>query len=434
LNEIVIESKRVDKYNVKSSIQVPNRIKKYVKTSSLFLKYDKQITDNKSILNIPMVSIVLPLAWLTDTDIRVDELDKRYSESMTLLREEINKIFPAKKYKANIYAEEIKENKIGSQGTGLIFSGGVDSTYSMITNLEKHPHLIMVWGIDMYPYPEYRHLWEGLEAIYSSFAERNRLEFSMIRTNASQILDEWRINHDFHEELHSGRVRLRHQHSLILIPFAAPLSIGRFNELLFAASHFPGFHFKEKSVTTMHQTDEKIVWADLYTKHDGFIRRTDKLEHITDFVKKDKVTLNVCIKPELNCCRCDKCYRTIMSLTLLGVDPNDYGFKVNEKTYTQMREHYEKAGVWLREPIMKMVPDPIEYDKYGSKDFFLWFKDFPFKSEANDHWFYRVVYNRLPYSLANIYDKLLKKININIHPDCYSIKHYSYLFSEDEKN
>ena len=104
---------------------------------------------------------------------------------------------------------------------------------------------------------------------------------------------------------------------------------------------------------------------------------------------------------------------------------------VNEKTFSQMRQHYEKAGVWLREPIMKMVPDPIEYDKYGSKDFFLWFKDFNFKSKANDHWFHRVIYNTLPYSLANIYDNLLKKMNIEIHPDCYSIKHYSYLFREN---
>jgi hypothetical protein len=98
LVEIVIESKRVDKYTVESSLQVPDRIKKYIKTPELFVIYDKEITDNESILNIPLVSNVLPLAWLTDCDIRVDSLDKRYRESMYALKEEINKIFPIKQY------------------------------------------------------------------------------------------------------------------------------------------------------------------------------------------------------------------------------------------------------------------------------------------------------------------------------------------------
>jgi hypothetical protein len=66
LVEIVIESKRVDKYTVESSLQVPDRIKKYIKTPELFVIYDKEIPDNESILHIPLVSNVLPLAWLTD--------------------------------------------------------------------------------------------------------------------------------------------------------------------------------------------------------------------------------------------------------------------------------------------------------------------------------------------------------------------------------
>jgi hypothetical protein len=79
---------------------------------------------------------------------------------MTLLRGEMNKIFPAKPYRTEINATRLVENKTEAEGTALLFSGGVDSTYSLIDNWEKQPHLIMIWGIDMHPYPEYRYHWE----------------------------------------------------------------------------------------------------------------------------------------------------------------------------------------------------------------------------------------------------------------------------------
>jgi hypothetical protein len=196
LDEIVVESKRVNKDTIKSSLKVPDRIKKYVKTQELLVIYEEEITDKESILNIPLVSNVLPLAWLTDCDIRVDSLDKRYCESMYDLKEEINKIFPLKQYKTNINVGRLVENYSEAKGTGLLFSGGVDSTYSLITNWSKKPHLLMVWGIDMHPYPEYADHWNELKSIYSEFAQRNGLMFNMIKTNASQIMNYPRIEHD----------------------------------------------------------------------------------------------------------------------------------------------------------------------------------------------------------------------------------------------
>jgi hypothetical protein len=431
LDEIFVESKRVNKNTVKSTLQVPDRIKKYIKTHELFVTYDKEITDKESILNIPLVSNVLPLAWLTDSDIRVDSLDKRYRESMYALKEEINKIFPVKQYKTNINAGRIVENKVEAEGTGLLFSGGVDSTYSLISNWSKKPHLIMVWGIDMHPYPEYAEHWNQLESIYSEFAQRNGLTFNMIKTNASQIMNYPRIDHDFHRALQSSRLRLRHQHSLIVIPLVAPFSLNRFDELLFAASYYPRAHTViKRSGVTIPKADERIVWADLETKHDGFIPRIDKLHIISDFINKQDIVLKPCQRPELNCGYCFECQRTIMYFALQGIDPNRLGFKVNEDTFENMKRFYESRTFSERsrayfEPIKRMIPEKIDTVFEGSKSFFEWFfeKDL-YKNVKKDYWSYRVLYNWLPFSLASIYDRVLSKTRIRIHPGAFDVGHF----------
>jgi hypothetical protein len=443
LDEIVVESKRVNKDTIKSSLKVPDRIKKYVKTQELLVIYEEEITDKESILNIPLVSNVLPLAWLTDCDIRVDSLDKRYCESMYDLKEEINKIFPLKQYKTNINVGRLVENYSEAKGTGLLFSGGVDSTYSLITNWSKKPHLLMVWGIDMHPYPEYADHWNELKSIYSEFAQRNGLMFNMIKTNASQIMNYPRIEHDYHRALQSCRLRLRHQHSLIVIPLVAPFSLNRFDELLFAASYHPHSNaVRKKSGVTIPRADEIIVWADLETKHDGFITRLNKLHTISDFINKQDVILKPCERPELNCGSCYECRRIIMYLALQGIDPNSVGFKVKEDTFENLRRFYESRPLTegaikiFFEPIKRMIPEKISQAYEGSKPFFEWFleKDLYKNTKKKDYWRYRVIYNWLPFSIASTYDRVLSKTKVNIHPDAFTVDHFPRLKPAESEN
>jgi hypothetical protein len=315
--------------------------------------------------------------------------------------------------------------------TALLFSGGVDSTYSLIYNWSKKPHLIMVWGIDMHPYPEYAEHWNQLKEIYSEFAQRNGLEFNMIKTNISQILNYPRIEHDFHRVLHSSRIRMKHQYALFPISMAAPFSINRFDELLFAATNYPEHPISTKSGVTFPRTDERIVWADLDTKHDGFIPRLDKLHIISDFIKKQDVVLKVCRKPELNCCSGEKCYRAIMYFALQGIDPNRIGFRVDEDIFENMKRFYESRPISesnikeYLEPIKRMIPKKIDQAFEDSKPFFEWFLEKDLNSNVKkDNWRYRVIYNWLPFSIATIYDRVLSKTRIKIHPGGFDISRF----------
>lgn len=434
MDEFFLESKNVGGKTLVSTLKAPLKLRKYLKSTELFVQYDKEITENESILNIPLTSLVLPLAWLTDTNIRVETLDKRYYETMYMLKEEMNKIFPYKPFKTEIITDNILKNSVKTKGSALCFSGGVDSMYSLITNLEKKPSLVMVWGVDRHIYPEHAEHWKQLESIYTNFAHRIGLDFNMIKTNISNILDDKRIDHQYHKALCSGMFRMKLIHSLTTIPLLAPFSIDRFNECIFAASIYPGFPYDIWRIGSIPSTDEKIVWADLKTKHDGFIPRIEKVKTITDYIKNNKeLTLKVCFKPKLNCSSCSKCYRTIISLLLYGVDPNACGFKVDEKTFENMKKHFKKPpqNAIVIPHFLKPMQTCIGEENLdiipGSADFLKWYKNIDFDAVTKTTWKYRKIYDKLPYPIASGYDLALKKLGINIHPN-------SYIEANTEKN
>jgi hypothetical protein len=60
-----------------------------------------------------------------------------------------------------------------------------------------------------------------------------------------------------------------------------------------------------------------------------------------------------------------------------------------------------------------MIPEVIEYDLYGSRSYFEWLREF--KSSKKDVWFYRDIYDFLPYLLAKGIDEVYRILDIDIH-------------------
>jgi hypothetical protein len=431
LSKITVHTPKLENNILFTKVSASNDLEKFLRTKELFIEYDANIFADESILNIPLTATVLPLAWLSGSDVHVNTLDRTFKESMYKMQDEFAKLFLKAPFSTEIIARNLIDNEIEvvdqSKRTGLLFSGGVDSTYSLINNLNKKPRLVMHWGVDDFPYPERSDHWEKTIKIYSEFAKKENLDINIIKTNISQILDYRRINHQFHKELYKGSVRSGLQHSLILLPTAAPLSVSRFDRFIIAASSHSGKTAFDRSRRPRAATpvfDEKIVWANLKVNHDGYILRVQKVSSlIKDYQKENELTLRVCknsrlIDDCLNDNWCEKCFRTISSLILAGIDPNKVGFKVDKTTFVQMKKFWKKrksagSGSSWRS-IQTMIPNVIESDIYGSKAFFEWFRDFEFTS-TEKNWFWTDLYMWLPYSLARLLDKFYVKIGINVH-------------------
>ena len=427
MGQITIGKPFLEERVLKSTVTVSNDIRKYIKNSDFFIEYNDEIKANESILNIPLTATILPLAWLTGSNVYVGNLDKRFKESMDLLQKTFAETYPLGRFTTEIKADKLTDNKTNpanpENNTGILFSGGVDSTYSLYKNIHLNPKLIMLWGIDDFSYPEKSEYWTKVISIYKNWANKHNLEYHIVKTNNSQILDDRRIEHKYNKIIYDGRLRPALQHSLVLLPTAAPLSIGRFNRFIIAASGTPESHNFMKPRAARPWFDEKIVWADLNVINHGSLSRNKKIQEMKEFILNEGVTFKVCVMSKpiddyINDSSCEKCYRTIISLVISGIDPNLCGFKVDETTFLKMKNFWLKrkstrmSNTWTE--LQELIPEEIEHDFYGSKAFFEWYRDFDL-SETERSWLYNDLYNALPYSLAKLLDKVYHRYGINIH-------------------
>ena len=104
---IIIGKPVLHNQTIFTSISIPNNVKKYIKSSKFMVNYDTSIVNDPSILNIPVISALLPLAWLTGIDIYVDTIDKQYVESMNQIQKEYKKIYPKGIFTTSITAKKI---------------------------------------------------------------------------------------------------------------------------------------------------------------------------------------------------------------------------------------------------------------------------------------------------------------------------------------
>ncbi|MCW4038843.1 MAG: hypothetical protein NWF13_08940, partial [Candidatus Bathyarchaeota archaeon] len=224
--------------------------------------------------------------------------------------------------------------------------------------------------------------------------------------------------------LYDGWFRILLQHTFVLLPLAAPLSMDRFDHLLISGDSPPTLEV-HPTPPNRPETNEKFVWATLQVHHVGDIYRHKKIEAVKNHLQMGDIKLKVCLrkldKPQLNDSTCVKCLSTIADLTLAGIDGNKCGFQVNEATWTRFREYlthdleqetFGSGRGFLR--MQQTLPNPIEQDFYGSRAFFDWFRGFDFQSKEKDVWRYRDLYHSLPYPLAKILNKLYLLAGIRI--------------------
>ena len=397
-----------------STVAPPKSLRKYFISSKLFAYYDMRIRAKRSILNIPLISTILPIAWLTGTDIHVEQLDKKYFEAINTIKKEFNQMFPKGRFTTKIIVDDLVENKTQSQATAMLFSGGLDATYSLIKNINLKPRLIMFNGfLSFHLDPTYKKYGQMLKKTYSDFAKREGFSINFVDANTSYILNKTRIAHDFHRIIRGNNLWLSLQEPLVLLGLPAPLSIGRFNRLLIAASADPTHDYYKHPEASQPLIDEKFAWADLRVSHDGFIHRFEKLSLIKEYLEDHEYEITVCNDPppdRLNCSACEKCFRTIAPMVLNGMDPNNCGFVVNSSTFKKMRYLIENKKVnilelvrhWIK--LKTLIPREFDTTLYGSRDFFVWLKNLNIDSVQRKRNLQKHVFYLLPYFLAKVYD------------------------------
>ena len=429
---IVVDSS-LSSRTVRAHISVSKDLDKYFRCCDFWSHYDTEIIDNRSIRDIPVLSILLPFAWVTGADVYVNELDKTFADSMNVVHREYKKMYPGLPYRSKLIADRLVDNEYDSNETALLFSGGLDSTYSLFSNIALKPRLIMIFGTSDIPISNVR-FQKLLEREYSRFAEREGLTLNLIRTNALDILNIKIVNHLFGSlsRFHGrpeGYVSTDHwPHYWNGIGFmlahtgqTAPLSIGRFSRLI--AGGGGKFDLVQTKYVDSSYAGDKIMWSNVRVRLDGEnIHRHEKAIFLKQFFNTHRFRLRVCLQytarsPDaLNCNRCGKCLRTIAECAFAGIDPNRCGFEVDQSTFSILRTRLpsphssslDLAMYW--KPLQRAIPNERELNLYGAREFFDWLKKVNLDSSLRPYdSFLSNVYHRLPYPIADLLRALWEK-------------------------
>lgn len=343
-----VELKKIITENGKIEYQydVSRGIEKYFLTDAPFF-IDYQLNDNflsvsdvpGGILAIPFVTNILPVIWITDSELYVSELDEVFYESIAEFKRGYQEMYPFIHFKGKIFVDRVKHYDVTPlQKSAMFFSGGVDSWCTFIRHLSEDPDLMLIWGSDI-PHTDNAG-WETLRTLVKNISSENHCNLITIHSSFRTVLSETNLDKDFYEMFGDYWWHCM-QHGIAIIGHAAPC-----NYLLGIQRQYIAASFSEEVkvvCASRPEIDNFVRFFNCDVIHDSYITRTEKTSIIANYHKESKknIPLHVCWRTTdgYNCCKCEKCYRTIMGLLLEGEDPQEYGFDSRQYTLSALREY-----------------------------------------------------------------------------------------------
>jgi hypothetical protein len=338
-----------------------------------------------AILNIPFVSIMLPVIWSTNSVLWINELDRTFYNSTFALQRAYQNLYPRLPLLGRIVVcDLVKISLPASEKSLLLFSGGLDAHTSYIRHISNHPTLMNIQGWNK-NYGEINHVAEADRKDINEFSQRQNVLATFVSSNFAVLIKE-RAFTPYSKKINDG---LWHgfQHSMAFISIAIPFAyIHNITNIFIASSFTIG---DTRVCASYPTTDSEFRFAENgYTIHDGFaLSRQDKIRVLVDHQKSTEAPypIRVCSFNDHNCCHCEKCFRTILGLVAEGADIRQFGFNIDRPLKDFFSDHFNKEitfwGVknesishWphIKKRLLENSSNVIE------KDFADWFLNYDF--------------------------------------------------------
>lgn len=124
---------KIEKVNIKENIigvdyTVSEDLQKYFNMENKFkIEYGENIEDvPEEIAIIPFVSNVLPIIWLTNSTLEIENIDANYFKSIEETRKAFEQMYPKVEWKGKIEVKKRIQRKrsTGEERNSIFFSGG----------------------------------------------------------------------------------------------------------------------------------------------------------------------------------------------------------------------------------------------------------------------------------------------------------------------
>lgn len=149
MKEVAVRIKKIYPKKVIYKLEIPKDLARYFRKSEFYIESNTEISKNPALLIIPAVSLVLPLAMVSQKSINVECIDKTFYYVVSNLSNIIQQMYPKFPDFRGIHSKELEEIKINGSNVALFYSGGVDSTALLIRHFEDKPYLITILGSDI---------------------------------------------------------------------------------------------------------------------------------------------------------------------------------------------------------------------------------------------------------------------------------------------
>lgn len=353
LVDIIIRHNVIEyKYNIDDAL------KTYFFDKELIIEYPESIESvPAAVLAVPFVANVLPIVWLTDSELIIDELDSSFYNCIPNLKKGYETMFPESTFGGTITVNRIvncdRPSKPGR--CAMFYSGGLDSVHTFVTHFNERPDLLSIWGSDI-KY-ENREGWDIVHQNIAITAEHYDLPDVVIHSSFREFDNEGELDKAFSKQLKDGWWH-GVKHGIALLGHVAPYAyLHNISTMYIASSHCP----QDGPVRCASNplTDNTVRFCDCQVVHDGFeYNRQEKMHNIVRFCNDRNIVfpLHVCWESQkgTNCCQCEKCYRTMAGLIAENADLRSFGFNNYDRHIGNMHDtivrEKELAVIWNQWP------------------------------------------------------------------------------------
>ena len=392
MNELIV--KKINKSGNRIEIEylIEGEWKRYFnEKEKFFIEYDRQIENvPDSICIIPFIANILPIVWITKASVFLDELDKSFYECIENVKSGYRKMFPKFEFDGSLEVKQLIDNDyLSSGGSALFFSGGLDSFSTLIEHMNEKPQIMTIWGSDIMlnDFEGWKNVKEHIQSVSKDFGVKSNL----IKTNFRLFISESNLTNLVFEKAKDGWWHA-FQHGIGIISQAAPIAyLDKIGKIYIASSYSE--YNKASTCASDPTIDNFVKFAGCNVFHDQYqLTRLQKAQVIVDYAKNTGIysKLRVCwiSSGGVNCCNCEKCYRTIYELIACGENPEKYGMNFNNKINKEAKSFILNPNNILESsiPFWKEIKEMFEKnrDKFEHSEY-KWIYKIKFDVKKNDN-------------------------------------------------
>lgn len=341
-----------------------------------------------AVLAVPFVSSAILIAWMTDSELTVNELDKYFYDCLTNVKAGFKDMYPNAGFFGKLTVNNIISCKPEVQNASAVFfSGGLDATTTLIRHIDEKPYLISLWGADVDYYNEDG--WQTVERGLRESARAYGLELLCVHTKFRIFDNAEALTAEFKPQIKSTWWYAI-KHGIGIISHAAPIAwLHGIKSIYMASSNCPEDGGAPCASEPRVDNNIKFCGSDVF--HDAFeLNRQKKAKALCDFHRAHPdipIKLRVCWKSSDgdNCCVCEKCYRTMTNLWAEGEDPKEFGFNYSNDVFERMYQFMALRCTDLAPNSWSYMKERLieNWDALSDKSYrqnLEWIKDFNFRS------------------------------------------------------